>query len=264
MKAFRRISTTSLFVLALGTACGGKLSEDSSSDGGGEGASGGDSSSSGGNSSTGGTTNASGGESASGGEDAGGAGLGGTTSHPCSAEAARFATGVVSHQFGSGQNHNQNTGFPDALFGSPEANDTASVVSLGNGGWVVLEFAGNAIVDGPGVDFIVFENPLPGFAELGTVAVSDDLVSWTSFPCEAAQNADDYGQCAGVERVRSSSKNDIDPLDPDVAGGDTFDLASVGVTRARYVRVTDRVDLGGVAGVFDLDAVGIVHAECSE
>jgi len=46
------------------------------------------------------------------------------------------------------------------------------------------------------------------------------------------------------------------------AGGDAFDLADVGLAEARYVRITDRGDLGGLAGVFDLDAVGIVNLEC--
>ena len=260
MRALRRASTLSLLALTFVTACGGKLSEDSSSDADGE-APGDDSPSFGGSASTGGAPSSSGGGDGTGGDAIGGADMGGAP-HSCTSGATRFASAVISHRFGTGQNHNQDRGFPDALFGPPEANDTASVVSLGNGGWVVVEFAGNAIIDGPGVDFIVFENPLPGFVELGTVAVSDDLVTWTSFPCDAAQNAADYGSCAGVKRVRSSSHNDIDPLDPEGAGGDAFDLATVGVKRARYVRVTDRVDLDGPSGVFDLDAVGIVNAEC--
>jgi hypothetical protein len=61
-------------------------------------------------------------------------------------------------------------------------------------------------------------------------------------------------------RSRSNADtNAIDPTDPSVAGGDAFDLADVGLTRARFVRVTDRPDL---ATVFDLDAVSIVHGTC--
>ena len=37
------------------------------------------------------------------------------------------------------------------------------VVSLGNGGFVTVAFDRNGIVDGPGVDFTVFENPLVRF-----------------------------------------------------------------------------------------------------
>jgi len=175
---------------------------------------------------------------------------------------ARFATSVVSHHFGTGQNFNQATAFPGAIFGPPEAGNTASVVSLGNGGWVVLAFANNAIVDGPGPDFTVFENPLPVFKELATVAVSEDGTTWHEFPCTAPRTASDFGYCAGVEVVRSSSLNSIDPLDPTVSGGDTYDLADIGVTRARFVRIVDRADIEGADGVFDLDAVAIVNAEC--
>ena len=51
----------------------------------------------------------------------------------------------------------------------------------GNGGSVVLAFAHNAIVDGPGDDFVVFENAFfvdgdesQVFAELAEVAISED------------------------------------------------------------------------------------------
>ena len=51
-------------------------------------------------------------------------------------------------------------------------------------------------------------------------------------------------------------------FDVDSAGGDGFDLADLGLERARWVRMTDRADLEGFQGVFDLDAVGIVNAAC--
>jgi hypothetical protein len=47
-----------------------------------------------------------------------------------------------------------------------------------------------------------------------------------------------------------------------VAGGDAFDLADIGVARARYVKITDRADLTGSTPVFDLDAVSIHNAAC--
>ena len=191
-------------------------------------------------------------------------GLGGgvSTGGTCGHHGARFATGVVDHAFGGGQNHNQGAAFPAAVLGPPVANDPGAVVSLGNGGWVVLEFSDDAIVDGPGVDFTVFENPLGTFKELATVAVSDDARHWIEFPCTAAQDAADLGFCAGVSVVFSSPNNGLDPLDPAVSGGDHYDLSDIHLSHARYVRITDRVDLTGLAGVFDLDAVGIVNAEC--
>jgi hypothetical protein len=167
-----------------------------------------------------------------------------------------------------GQEH-----FPEWVLGPPEGappctGATTNVVSLGNGGFVELEFRGNAILDLPGPDFIVFENafaiscdPTNIFAELATVSVSDDGVTWTDFPCTATKAP--YGECAGTHPVVANAKtNTIDPTDPSVAGGDPFDLADIGVSRARFVRITDRVDLDGTSGVFDLDAVSIVHPFC--
>ncbi len=60
----------------------------------------------------------------------------------------------------------------------------------------------------------------------------------------------------------NADENEVDATDPAVAGGDAFDLADLGVTQARYVRITDRVDLTGTNGTFDLDAVAIVNADC--
>ncbi len=86
-------------------------------------------------------------------------------------------------------------------------------------------------------------------------------MTFHAFPCTAT--AYPYGSCAGWHPVLANADtNEIDPTDPAVAGGDAFDLADLGVTEARFVRITDRVDLTGVAGTFDLDAASIVHAEC--
>ena len=69
-----------------------------------------------------------------------------------------------------------------------------------------------------------------------------------------------YPGCAGVGLVYSNPDNGVDPTDPDVAGGDAFDLADLGLTEALYVRVRDAGlgDGGGTAAGFDLDAVAIV------
>lgn len=196
---------------------------------------------------------------------------GGAGAVSCNGPGARFVTSVVAHAFGPGQSFGQDA-FPAPLFGPPKGagtgNGSLDVVSLGNGGTVTVAFEGNAIVDGPGPDFIVFENaffvsgdPEQPFAELGTVAVSDDGDTWHEFPCTAT--AAPFGQCSGARPVFANADgNDLDPLDPAVAGGDAYDLADLGVPRARFVRITDRADLTGVSGVYDLDAVGIVHAAC--
>lgn len=198
---------------------------------------------------------------------------GGSLGQPitCNGAGARFATGTIAHSFGPGQSVGQNL-FPKPILGPPKGagccEGSLDVVSLGNGGSVTVEFAHNAIVDGPGPDFIVFENAFyvngdesVVFAELATVAVSEDGSSWTEFPCTATEAP--YGSCAGQAPVYAGpDAPEIDPLDPTAAGGDAFDLADVGVERARYVRITDREDQVGQNGVFDLDAVGIVNPLC--
>jgi hypothetical protein len=162
---------------------------------------------------------------------------------------------------------------------------STDVVSLGNGGSIVVSFGPNAIVDGPGPDFIVFENPFwidgnPSgvYAEPGEVSVSDDGATWQSFPCTPTDDpsASDgtgteppYGACAGWHIVYSSPANGISPLAPATAGGDAFDLADLGVKHARYVRIVDMTreacpDAGAdepTANGFDLDAVAIVNAQ---
>ncbi len=191
----------------------------------------------------------------------------------CSGDAQLFATGVVDYEFGPGQANGQDD-FPGSVLGPPEGAGCCQgalegVVSLGNGGWVVLEFGDNAIVDGPGADFIVFENAFyvggdehNVFSELASVAVSEDGEHWTEFPCTASEPP--YGSCAGWHPTLANFRtNDIDPRDPNVAGGDAYDLGDVCIPRARFVRITDRVDLDdALDGVFDLDAVAIVNAAC--
>jgi hypothetical protein len=152
--------------------------------------------------------------------------------------------------------------------GAGDTQGSLDVVTLGNGGSITLGFEPSSLVDGPGLDFIVFENaffiagdPSQVFAELASVEVSDDGQTFSAFPCTAT--APPYGGCAGWHPVYANpDQNTIDPTDPSVAGGDGFDLAELGLAAARFVRVTDRVDLTGTAGLFDLDAVSIVHAAC--
>lgn len=163
--------------------------------------------------------------------------------------------------------------FPEIVLGPPEAGANAQggldVLSLGCGGQITLHFAGDGVVDGPGPDLLVFENPFPlgdgTFVEPARVLVSDDGVDWRAFPCDPS--ADVPLGCAGVALVRAASTNDLDPTDPAEAGGDAFDLAALGLARARWVRLVDvGIDYHGGAwctgpsGGFDLDALAAVHA----
>lgn len=178
--------------------------------------------------------------------------------------ATPFADRVVSFTPGAAAGFGQDR-FPDVVLGPPHGEGSGSgsldVLTLGKQGEIVLEFTDVAVVDGPGVDLLVFENPFGTYAETGVVAVSDDGTTWHEFPCASADKAGGYPGCAGVHPVYSNPDNGISPTDPAVAGGDGFDLATVGVSRARFVRIRDSGANSylGTAGGFDLDAVAVVN-----
>ena len=175
-----------------------------------------------------------------------------------------FADRVVSFTPGPGAGFGQSS-LPQIVLGPPHGSGSGAgsfdVLSLGNGGEIILAFDHALLVDGPGVDLLVFENPFTGFVETGRVAVSDDALTWHEWPC-AERDADaGYPGCAGVHPVYSSPENGISPPDPSVAGGDGFDLSTLGLTSARYVRIRDTGAnrYAPPSGGFDLDAIAIVH-----
>ena len=183
--------------------------------------------------------------------------------------ADRFVTGVVSFTPGDCAGFGA-TALPGIVEGPPvgagSSAGSTDVVSLGVGGSIVLSFAPNAIVDGPGVDFVVFENafyvngdPMHPFADPGEVSVSDDGETWTAFPCDPKDL--EHTQCAGWHPVMSSPENGISPFDVEHAGGDDFDLASIGVAHARYVKIRDvGTTMAAPNAGFDLDAIAVVNA----
>ena len=188
----------------------------------------------------------------------------------CDVEPGPFAIAVLDHGFGSGQDVGQGQ-FPELVPGPPHgagktSGSTDQVVSLGDGGFVELSFGDYAIVNGPGPDFLVFENaffaggdPEQPWTEFGQVSVSQDGSTWTSFPCETEEYP--YETCAGWHPVLANSEtNELDATDPEQAGGDPFDLAQLDLPWVRYVRIDDLVDEKELT--FDLDAVAVVHPGC--
>jgi hypothetical protein len=165
---------------------------------------------------------------------------------------------------------------PGVVQGPPEGGGadqgSLDVVSLGTGGSIVLSFEENAIVDGPGADFLVFENAFnqggdlqSPFAELAEVSVSEDGVNFKSFRCDRVLFP--YGDCAGWRPVYSASSTTLSAVDPAVAGGDPFDLATIGVQRAVFIKIRDLGAQACASGStintngFDLDAIASVHSE---
>jgi hypothetical protein len=178
-----------------------------------------------------------------------------------------FVSSVVSFTPGTNAGYGADQ-MPEVVLGGPKSpgpdSGSLDVLSLGVGGEVVLAFE-QTIVDGEGVDFIVFENAfrIGGtdkiFEEPGEVAVSSDGETWVAFPCDPP--AGEHDQCAGIHPVNASDGEGYSPTDPAVSGGDLFDLAAIGVTSARFVRIRDKSPGGAPPNAgFDLDAVSIVHA----
>jgi hypothetical protein len=182
-----------------------------------------------------------------------------------------YADEVVSFEPGDGAGFGQER-FPEVVLGPPVGvgpdNGSLDVLSLGRSGSITLRFTDVGVMDGPGVDLLVFENAFAQpngrlYAELGVVEVSEDGTDWRRFDCAASAVDAGYPGCAGVHPVQANPANGVSATDPAVAGGDGFDLATVGLSRARYVRITDSGanGYGGTSGGFDLDAVAVVNGE---
>lgn len=185
------------------------------------------------------------------------------------AASVRHPSRVVTFTKGEKGGFNEEA-LPEVIQGPPQGGGccagSTDVLSLGDGGEIVLAFD-VTIVDQPGTDFIVFENafeygstPEDVVAEPAEVAVSDDGVTWTAFPCTAT--AWPYGTCAGWHPVHATAASPLDPLAPEKAGGDPFDLAAIGVTRARFIRIRDmnrRFPAAAPTAGFDLDGVAVLH-----
>ena len=159
---------------------------------------------------------------------------------------------VVSVRYGPGAGYGQEQ-MPAVVLDhpAPAPGGAASldVLSLGDGGEIVLSFMSHPLVDGPGPDLQVFENVFLGsgdprnpYADVGVVSVSVDGDTWHTFRYDYhPAGADVLARFEGFAGLR--------------AGGDLFDLATVGLNEARYVRIQD----AGAAGAPDtrlLDADG--------
>jgi hypothetical protein len=210
-----------------------------------------------------------------------------------------YADAVTSFVVGTGGGFGQ-AQLPGAVTGPPSGlglfQGSLAVLSLGLGGRIDLAFTNNVIVDRPGPDFTVFENAFlriesgsftgVPFADPARVSVSQDGVTWRAFPCDLTVGGGPYWPgCAGIYPVFANGNDPAAPhasipttvpiaalvgvyagslAPPPGAGGDSFDLATVGLTWARYVRIESATFVVGPAGSnnagFDLDAVAAVSS----
>lgn len=157
--------------------------------------------------------------------------------------------------------------FPDIVYGFPTSpgggGASLDVLTLGLEGTIVVAFDDIALVDGEGADLLVFENPFTGWYETAYVAASIDGVTWHEWSCDPTDAEGLFPGCAGVAIVYANEANGVDPTDPATAGGDAYDLADLGLTAARYVRLRDSGanEYSGSTGGFDLDAMAVVNGE---
>lgn len=172
-----------------------------------------------------------------------------------------FITEVISVNYGEGAGFGQES-FPDIVLGAPlgygEYRGSLDVLTLGEGGSITVTFD-VLIQDGYGPDVIVFENPFVGWLETGIVSASIDGETWYTWPCDPLDADNNFPGCAGVTPTMSNPDNCIDAREPLLAGGDAFDLADIGLTEAKYIRVTDSG--ANTLGGFDLDAIAIIHGQ---
>ncbi len=132
----------------------------------------------------------------------------------------------------------------------------SKVLSFGHSGELLLSIEdGGVLLDGAGADLVLYENvfPIGGdklYQEFARVGVSESLDenSFRWFDCLPEQGR--LKGCAGVV--------------PTVEGGDAFDLAAVGMQKARFIKIRDWGKNYNNSGVntegFDLDAVRLLHA----
>lgn len=185
-----------------------------------------------------------------------------------------FIQEFVSFRPGPGSRFGQdsmNTWLLGPPFGGGLYVQSADVVSLGNGGEIILSFPRFFPIDGNGPDFIVFENAFTPrgsttlFMEPGIVGISQDGINFVDFPCNLSFP---YDGCAATHAVLANPElnSTVNPRDPNTAGGDAYDLQTLGLNYIKYIRIHDlNLKLAGGAATdtgqagFDLDAIAIVH-----
>jgi len=176
-----------------------------------------------------------------------------------------WADEVVSIQYGTGAGFGQRF-FPGNILGPPDTSASQyaasfteqNLLTLGRGGEIVLAFRDGGIYDSTGVDFTVFGNPFINrangqvFRKVAIVSVSEDGLQWYEFPFDTVT----YAGLAGATPTNGQANS----LDPTASGGDSFDLATVGLHHAIYVKLTDAADRVSDGGdSFNLDAVVAIH-----
>jgi hypothetical protein len=179
---------------------------------------------------------------------------------------------LISFKPGSGQSFGQESEyFPQNIFGLPDTNgsqnapssDPGQVCSIGLGGEIILGFRNYILIDGEGPDFTIFENAFNNpvtsrvFAEPAKLSVSKDGINFKEFPFDSLT----LKGCAGI--IPTNGKED--PFNPEVSGGNCFDLKDVDLDSIRFIKISDICQIvldnpghpyyDPIISGFDLDAV---------
>ncbi len=206
-----------------------------------------------------------------------------------------YATSVISANTGAG-----GPGIFDEtlILGGPRGGDGIHVYSLGTGGDVTLGFD-VTITNGPGSDFVVFENGFEFdglvFPEMAMVEVSTNGVDFARFPMRYDGPQGPFGSfellpwgiysglTGLVPPVANVDSNTIDPRNVTMGGGEGFDLDDllehplvvsglVDLDAINQIRLVDLVageevdfrlvtiwDSGGVESSADIDSIAVIH-----
>jgi cysteine-rich repeat protein len=171
----------------------------------------------------------------------------------CRREAeAASADAVLEAPGASGSGFGDPSRATNGVRGGGPTQQSLDVYSIPAGEHLVLGWEGRRVVDGPGLDLVVFENAFRygdglTFMDPTVVEVSADGERWVAFPHDyVAEDETTYSPreehwvgFAGVRPVLLHvDEAAVDPFDPQAAGGDAFDLADLPdpELRARGIR----------------------------
>jgi len=173
-----------------------------------------------------------------------------------------------------------NSYYPNNIFGRQSEKATKDVpestpeqiLSIGIGGEIIVGFKDFFIVDGDGIDFVIFENAFFNpinegiFAEPAVVSVSLDGINYTEFPFDSATLVG----LAGITPTIGS----VEPAKYPACGGDGFDISTIGMDKVKFIKIKDKSDLiytlnednkfynpKVLISGFDLDAVAGLNLE---
>ncbi|GAB5464595.1 MAG: hypothetical protein Kapaf2KO_00310 [Candidatus Kapaibacteriales bacterium] len=137
--------------------------------------------------------------------------------------------------------------FPENILGWPSSTARKNVAesspeeicSLGLGGEIVLGWKSGYLVDAPGDDFTVYENAFEYFkgiySEPAVVSISKDGETWITYEFDELK----LEGLAGTE----PTIGDGDVGAPGGAGGNSFDIAALGLDTIRYIKLTDTTNI---------------------